>query len=646
MSGYIIRDGSQVPADIAYAARDAAAQVRSHVLAQQINAIDRAQAIRDQAASFLNSLANQAPRMVLGSVSLGGAPDNPPPPGVNFNIDYSPPNVGAVTSPGSATTHMPGDISAVTPPQIDDFTGSFSDLTITDPPTPGQFDFPLAPDINFPDMPDRPRLALPSAPTLVELNLPAMTFTPLAPFDDEDPQFQASSVSPVLQWAERPYQPVLMDEEIEVVRRMWAGGTGLPEAVEQALWERAASREDLAISRDVSAAAVEFSSRGYTLPPGALVARIDTIRSEGALRKQGLARDITIKVADTHIENLRFACEQAIASENVLIGLWSQMAQRGLEFAKYQLDAQLTVLNANIAIYNAKQGGRAANLQARKLQLEEKALELQAQKMQLDGELARGQINEQNVRVYVELCKAVTVEADLYKSEVQGALGEAEVEKAKVEMFKAQIQGVAAQIDADSKKFIGYESQIKGELAKASLVESQARGYSAYVAGKSAQVEAESKAHAADIAREDIRLRAFLGNLEKDKVLIQHQAAAVSAAAEAHRASTARITATAQAEASQAELEYKMWETTIRTNLARAEVELKKTIADMEQMIRVAGLQADILKAVGQGHATLAAGTMAGITIGASVDGRATIQGSGGGQYNTNLNLKGVEDIP
>lgn len=621
-------------------------EIKNHVTGLQVQQVNRANTMRDTASNVISSVA----------ASLRGiAPEGINPPQAPRFKDHSirAPRIDQLSdeSFGRITPHplgefVPKAVKPIASMEIRDFDPVFDNLNIPDAPTPRPDPrFPDAPVSTAIDMPSKPVLDRPILPNLVELVIPTFTYVPLPAYNDTNPEFEGSSVAAILQWTEAPYHLTILEEEMEVLRRMWAGGTGLPAAVEQAMWERAASREDTAIARDVSAAATEFSGRGFTLPPGMLVNRLDAVRAEGALRKQGLGREILLKIADTHIENLRFACTQAIASENVLIGLWDQMAKRQLEAAKIQLDSELALLNAQVAIYNAKQAAFATRANVRKMQLEERALEVQVHKVQLEGELAKGQINEQRLKVFLGLYEALTADVELFKAEMQGAQLQSELQKNEIEKFKVEVMAVAEVIKADQLRYEGYESRIKGEVAKASLQETQARAYSAYVSGKAAKAEIDIKNQQAELQSVELSLRAFLGNLEHSKVRMQTESAAIQASAEAHRANTARYVAQAGAETALSELDMKAYDTETRLGLALYDIEMKKYSVALEQLIRVASLQSDGLKAIGQMHSTLAAGALAGISVGASVGASAGVS-AGGSTSKTWIESMIENDLP
>lgn len=605
-------------------------EIKDHITDHQNQLITRANATRDAAANVIQAVAGSLKAISTDDAPAPRAPVFPR--ALEGSISLSELEGGSfgVISPVGQDRFTADKAAPIRKENIKDFEPVFDNLTIPDAPTPGAAPvFPTAPTFSAIPLPVKPTGQRPNLPNLVELVIPSFAFTPLPPFDEASPEFEGSSVSAVLQWSEVPYQQTILEEEMAVVRRMWAGGTGLPPEVERALWERAASREDVAVSRDISAAATEFSGRGFTLPPGMLVNRIDAIRTEGQLKKQALGRDVMIKVADTHIENLRFACQQAIASENVLIGLWNQMAQRGFEAAKVQLESELALLNAQVAIFNARQSAYQTAANVHKIALEERALELEKFKAELEAEVAKGQINEQRIKVFLGLYDGLKADAELYKAEMQGAQLESELQRNEVDKFKAGVQAVGELIQADKLRYDAYESRVKGETAKAQLLEAQGRAYSAYVSGKVARSEIDVKNQQAELQVLDLQLRAFLGNLERDKVQLQAETAAIQATAEAHRTNTQRYTAEMGAKTALAELDMKALDSETRNMIALYDVEIRKYSNAREQLIRVASLQSDGLKAIGQMHSTLAAGAMAGISLGATIGADAKVGANG-----------------
>lgn len=625
---------------------DNAKDIKKHVLDNQTDAIERARKSQTQAQDRITQIAAMASFLPIPD----GAPQAPE---RRFSLQY---NLSGSHTNDAIVDQVAGTIKdvstqlareyvtkTITPARtvgIAAFSPSVVSINIPDAPAPVALpQFPDAPETHAIDLPDRPVLNRPSMPDLVEIRIPEFTFDPLQPFTEESPEWIGSSVSSILQWSEKAYTPILMDEEIAVIRRMWAGGTGLPPAVEQALWERAASREDVTASRDISAAATEFAGRGFSLPPGMLVNRIDTIRTESALRKQGLGRDILIKITDTHIENLRFACTQALAAEQVTVGIWNQMAQRQLDAAKIQLDGELALLNANIAVYNARQSAWRNAMELRRIALEERAQDLQRMKLILDGEIAKGTINEQRTRVFSELYKALQADVDVYRAEMEGARIESDIQRLGIERFKAEVEAVGEAVQADKLRYDAYASRIQGETAKAQMLQAQGAAYSAYVSGQVANAEIAIKNQQAEIATAEYGVRAYTAALEAKKAVITGALGVASARINSMQAETEKLSAEARIVTAGAELEVKVHESNIRTDIALYEAEIRKYLAAQEHTLRIAGYQLEAAKAVAQAQSTLAAGAMAGISLSSSVSGGGAVSASAADNVNTSIKL-------
>lgn len=509
---------------------------------------------------------------------------------------------------------------------IDGFTPSIQGLTIPDAPTPTAFSMPDAPTLQDAALPTAPRLEMPLFPVLDEISIPDFDFKTLPTFDEAAPEFEGSMVNAVLQWKEEPYRTEVMDEVVGKLREIWAGGNGIPVAIEQALWERAAEREDIDLRRALSSLDVEYSSRGFTQPPGVLAAQKQALREESMLRKQTASRDIAIRMAEIHIDNVKFACEQGIAAENIYYNIWSNMAQRQFEAARLQLDSELALFNAQVQLFNARQQAYSVKAEVWKAEIDARLTALRAE---IDAELARGQLNEQRVKVYSEKISALLSQVEVYKAEMQGAALAEDANRNRIERYKAEVSAMAEKIQADKSRFDAYDSQVRGELGKAQILDAEARAYSAYVSGQASVADVHAKRTDVDLRRNDLELRAYLGKLEAAKAEMQAQSEKIRAAANAYTADTQRYTAQAQAEGSRHQVEITAKEAEIRATIGLYETEIRRYIADVEAMISKANLQLEALKSAGQVSSTLAAGAMAGISIGANLSGGGTVSASG-----------------
>lgn len=88
------------------------------------------------------------------------------------------------------------------------------------------------------------------------------------------------------------------------------GATGLDPVIEQQIWDRARSRQEIENLRQYTESETYFSSRGYILPPGALVARLQEIAIEIARNNSYLNTDITTEQAKLAQTNFQFVIEK------------------------------------------------------------------------------------------------------------------------------------------------------------------------------------------------------------------------------------------------------------------------------------------------------------------------------------------------
>lgn len=117
----------------------------------------------------------------------------------------------------------------------------------------------------------------------------------------------------------------------------WVSGaaTGLPAAVEQALWDRGRAREVVASAKKAKEAIKQFAYRGFSKPPGALAVQLLEAVQEAQNNDVALSRDVMIKQSDLEQSNRRFAFETAWKIEDGLM--------------RYQQDRVRRLLDAHVA---------------------------------------------------------------------------------------------------------------------------------------------------------------------------------------------------------------------------------------------------------------------------------------------------------
>lgn len=519
------------------------------------------------------------------------------------------------------------------------FSGKIAGVTIPPPPLPTYGNvLPSKPNIPGVTIPDAPNVVVPDLPTLDELTIPEFNFPVIPAFDLTAPEFEGTPIQSALQWDEPEYQTEVIDEVIAVLRRIWAGELGLPAAVEQAMFERAAGREDLAVARAVSEVDVEFSSRGFTMPPGMHAARVDAIRSDAMVKQLALNRELTIQIAQWQIENMRFACEQGIAAENVLFNIFNNMVNRMFEAAKVQLAFYLDVYNAQVALFNARMSAYQTEAQVYETRLKAELSKIEVFKAEVEGEIARGQLNEQRVKVFSAVVDAMKMHIEIYKAKMEGAQVQSDVSRNLVEVYKAEVGAFAEVIRADKNRFDAYDSQMKGVAAQLGVMDaeakvfaSQVQAFSAVASAKGTQANAEASVIAAQVGMQRAKL-------EADKAKIDGELAAMEKSLKGYMATFEVTKMEMMAQIEEAKVSVQALLSDERVAIAKYEADTRADIAKKELKLSEEKLKFEKANSVAQITSQMVAGAMAGINVSASLQGGGSVTASGSEGYNENHN--------
>lgn len=498
--------------------------------------------------------------------------------------------------------------------------------TIELPNAPGvaNIQVPIRPEINTDiQIPDAPVLDMPEMDELKQIEIPVFEFPELPDFDGVPPSISEITVPNVfIDWKEPEYKSEVLDELSHYIKKgIVEGGIGLPAPIEDALFNRARTRESRETSRAVQEAMNDWSTRNFSMPPGMLVKQVATIREQGQLRAGELNRDILIEATKMEIEQIRFLVQQGMSLEQITTNIFNNVTNRLFEIARFNAESQISVFNAQIAFFNAQNEAFGILTGLYKTKLDGAIAKLTAYKTAVDAQVAVGQINEQYVQVYRAKMDAVLSNVEVYKALVQGASVRSDVIKSQFDAFRADVQAYSEQINAEKVKVDAYEAQIRGETSKAGLFDAQARAYASTIQGvqakanvKGQQIQLKMEAARVWIGKYQADLEAYKAELQANLSEVQQNTAAFGAEVEAWRA-------TAGMEVSQAEMQSRYADMNTRTNIAYAEMQLKEYETKMQKAIQEANIALESAKAMGQYTAQLAAGAMSAAHVSASISG-------------------------
>lgn len=333
----------------------------------------------------------------------------------------------------------------------------------------------LIPEIAVPNMPAAPerpvidmKVDLPGAPVydLPQLgslkDIPDFVFPVLPDFDGNPPTLDLATPNVFINWVEPVYESELMDELVGWVRTSMQGGTGLPAHVEDALFSRSRDRISAETRRSVQEAVVSFAARGFDMPPGMLAKQVNVAREQGRNQAAELNRDILIEAAKWEIDNIRFAVERGIATEQLLTNLYENTAKRVFEAARFAAESQITVYNARVGLFNAQVDAFNALRETFRIKLDRAMAVLEVWKVR--AEAARSH-NQNVVEIFKAEYIAVQQAVETYKAMMDGARVRASVIEAQLSAYRTNVQAYSEQVGAEKIRVDAQDTRARAAIA-------------------------------------------------------------------------------------------------------------------------------------------------------------------------------------
>ncbi len=588
-------------------------------------AIERAYSVLDKLGEFAFDQETGAPNYTLNDPgSIPVVSPTPPDGSLAFGSVYTP------TAPGWEDVWADVEDVELDVGEFSPKTGPItmpakpSPMNVT-PPADRNFDFggvPFPGGFNFVD---------PEMGDVHEIRIPEFVFPTIPVFNINEPTFDDQKPSTNITWSEPAYSSQLLSQLQAKVREWLAGGTGLPPAIQQALFDAARERELQTASEAEDAALSTWAARGFDMPPGMLVEQVDIARDKSRMAQNTLSREILVKSQEWEIENLRFAVERGIAMEGLLQQTFNAAAQRSFEVAKARVDADVALYNVMATVFNAKSSAYQARANVYKVEVDAALAGMEAYKYRIQGEQAKAGLNEITVKVYEGRVRAIQARAEAYKAEMEGAKAQIEGIKAEIDAYKSSIDAYSARVVAEKARFEVYGEEVRAEAAKAGMFEAEARAFAATVSAAEAKVNVKGKYAEARASATRASAEKFVALVEAEKLATTSSVSAVQASAEAYRADVSRYSAEIEAESLKARTDSTIAELRNRNNIAMFETAQKAYEARMARMIEQAKILVEALKAAGQISSALGQGAMSAIHVQASMSG--TGHASSSNQY-------------
>lgn len=579
-----------------------------------------AQEAFEQALQIVSALQDFTIPNITTQVSFDAVPDS----GAPFEIPPAPdaPSVNLVAPALPAEPTL--DIPAV--PAIGDapeFEGTRPEIAFDAKPDaldatpPGD-----APDVSDVILPDAPVLAFPDSPTSREITLPDSPVIDLPVFSAVPPDTIPSLPAADFNYSETPYSSLLLSEVTAKVRSLIStGGFGIPPAIEQALFDRARVREDMTAKKAVQEATEEFSARGFSQPSGELARRVGEIRQKNQDAVNQLSREILLKASDVEIENLRFAVQQGIALESMLVGYASSMSERALRAA--EITARLTIdyFNAQVQLFNAQVAAFGVQAEAYRTRLEGEKARIDIYRAQLDGARLIGELNKIDVELYAARIQALLSQVEVYKAQLSGVQTQVEVDKARIDAFRATVQAYAERVGAKKAEYDAWSAGIQGEVAKLQPYQTEAEVFASRVRGYAAGIEAQLAPVKLRIETNQLISQQYATRLQAFRETVNAQSQAAQSAVALYEGQARVYQAQVGAASAKSEADDRRFQLSIEQSRTAAQIALENSRSTVENAIKTTALTLEALKAQATVLSQIAAGALSAVNLGASISG-------------------------
>lgn len=450
------------------------------------------------------------------------------------------PGTGFPTDPGVSLPTVPNTDftleAAPTAPSLRDFSYS-----------PGVFSAPGdAPTFAAHTLPTSPATwAAPDAPTLLNFSIRAFGGTS----DHADLAAQVVAPDELVLLAPTAFDPPEEGEygsefvshlQVLLYARM-SSGTGIPTAVEDALWQRARGRIAVATNADIAEVTRNAEARGFAMPPGTLVAGLREAQMNAANKMAEASIDIASKQADLEQANVKQAIEQGLQLETQLIQHSNNVRQRAFDAARYLAENAVAVYNAVVEQHKLKLQRFSTLVDAYRAFMDAEKVKIETYRAEIEAESAKVQVNQSIIAAFRAQIEARQAVVALYGQELEAARLNVEIDKLNLSVYAERVQAYVAEVNAESAKAEVYKAQLQsnsvvldqykttvdsyvqrmGLLAttartRAEIYDTQVRAFGSAVQAYGTRISAESERVRTLVGVEALRIQGFTAQTDSN----------------------------------------------------------------------------------------------------------------------------------
>lgn len=496
--------------------------------------------------------------------------------------------------------------------------------SVTLPSTPS-VSLPAAPGdvpaVELGAVPVEPAQTMPVSPTVnTDIYIPGAPQLDVINFEGVFPTDTLSVPAINFDYTECAYSSdikALLDSAI--VEQLRAGGTGLDADVEASIYDRARRRQSEERDTLYQEATEYFASKGHTLPPGALQAKLNEIDRQFINALADVNSDILKKQADLTWQNIKETITAGVGREKDLMDHASQVALRNLESAKYSAEISIQLVNARIAVFTTRVEGYKAQATVYQSKLQAQINQLELYKVELEESKVRGDLELLKVTIYQAQVDALNSEINLYATKVQAFATKADAEKTKIEGYVASVGAYQARVQAKVAEYSLYDSQIKGELSKVEIYKNQIEAHRSEVAAYSSEVESVAVKQQADATYNTALISKYEADISKYQVNMQTQIELLKKNTSDYEVDGKVYEAGARVAQTQSSMQIEAYKGKIEKMKLDADVALKNAEFELENYLKEYNIKIEVLKANMEVAAQITASALSSVNATASM---------------------------
>lgn len=529
------------------------------------------------------------------------------------------PDIPVLPTIESATIDSPIDFTESAPTFTIDST--FEDApTVTIPEAPALTfgEVPQIPAVGEVSIPAVPTYTMPDAPTLLSLGTATLSGADFREDQHDElltsPTLTLVSPTPYSYTEAAEYTSALLSSLKDKLGARLQGGTGLSAEVEQAIWDRARSRENSVSLGNELEVLRTSEGLGFKLPAGVTAAQLRSAQLETSSKNSSLSRDIAVKQADLEQTNLKEAIAEGIGLESKLVDYSFQLERLTFESAKEAAANAVEVQNLAVRQYAGLVAGYEAFIKGYSAVIDSQTKKVEIYKAELQAEQTKAQINSTLIDQYRASIDAVKAQISVYQVQIEGAKALVDLEKLKVEAVSEQIRAYVAGVNAQTAKIESFKASVQAQGAVVEIYRTKAAAFSSVVGAQTEKARADLGRYEATIRAKALEWDGFKSRIEAERARLLALTSQSSSLVDGFRAAASAVEAKANSQA-------RLWETQIRDYEAGQNIVLAASKMNTEAFISTRQAQIDSAKVGAQVYAQLTSSAYSIVNASAGISG-------------------------